>query len=320
MIRSLTLAAVLALAACQTADETPVADAGHAAMDHAAVDPTADPDLAFIDGMTPHHAGALDMARLAPERAASPEVRALAEAVVRSQTAEADTLRAWRTRWFADAPAAASGTAMAGMDMTAMDMDALRAASGAAFDRLFLYGMIAHHAGAVPMAADAHRRSSRPEVQALAARIVRDQAREIGQMQALLDGMAPAPSEAAAQSTATTPARSAEPVVPPTATAEPAAPPAAAPAPEGRTVAVRVTDSGFEPARVSVPVGVASTLVFTRTSSATCATSVVGPALGIAETALPLGEAVRVRVMPERAGELAFACGMDMFTGVVVAQ
>ena len=308
------LAGALTLAACQSDDAAPAAD-GHDAMGHAAADTTVHPDLAFIDGMLPHHEGALDMARLASARAASPEVRTLAETIVRAQTAEIDTLRAWRARWFADAPAASG---MAGMDMGGTDMDALGTASGEAFDRLFLYGMIAHHADAVPMAADAHRRSARPEVRALAARIVREQASEIGQMQTLLDGLAAAaPPEAAAQTpapsaaptTATTPAPRAAPVVTP-----------AAPAADGRTVAVAVTDSGFEPARVSLPVGVASTLVFTRTSESTCATSVVSPALGIAETALPLGEAVSVRVTPARAGRLAFACGMDMFTGGVVAQ
>ena len=105
----------------------------------------------------------------------------------------------------------------------------------------------------------------------------------------------------------------------------PAAPDAPAPAPSartasGQTVAVAVTTSGFEPDRVTLPVGVRSRLVFTRTTDATCATSVKGPALGFPETPLPLGEAVTVEVTPAESGELAFACGMDMVSGVVVAQ
>jgi hypothetical protein len=119
--------------------------------------------------------------------------------------------------------------------------------------------------------------------------------------------VAPPEAESEGVSTATSPA----------ATPADEAPPAA---PEGRTVAVRVTADGFEPARIPLPVGVESRLVFTRTSDATCATSVRSPALGIAETDLPLGEAVTVRVTPARAGDLAFGCNMDMVTGAVVAQ
>lgn len=286
-------------------------------------EPSADPDLRFIDGMMPHHEGALGMARLAADRAASPEVRALAQTIVQEQTAEIDTLRAWRARWFPGAPMAGSGTAMAGMDHTAMDTQALDGASGEALDRLFLTQMIAHHAGAIPMAADAHARTARPEVRALASHIVRDQAREIGQMQTLLDARVPA--GAPVETTAgTAPAPDAPPTAAPAPTTDTPAPPAAAPppvaAPAPRTVAIQVTAGGFEPARFDLPVGVASRLVFTRTSDATCATSVLSPALGLAETALPLGQAVSVEVRPQRAGEFTFACGMDMVTGVIVAR
>lgn len=96
--------------------------------------------------------------------------------------------------------------------------------------------------------------------------------------------------------------------------------PAVETAPEPQTVRVGVTAAGFEPGRIELPAGVSSRLVFTRTTENTCATSVKSPDLGLPETPLPLGEPVAVEVRPERAGTYAFACGMDMVSGTLVAQ
>lgn len=46
---------------------------------------------------------------------------------------------------------------------------------------------------------------------------------------------------------------------------------------------------------------------------------VVFPALNIRRT-LPLNEPVVIEFTPPKAGDIAFACGMDMFQGIVVVQ
>jgi plastocyanin domain-containing protein len=66
-----------------------------------------------------------------------------------------------------------------------------------------------------------------------------------------------------------------------------------------------------------VPAGVPLQLTFIRTTDATCATEIVIPDLEIRQ-ALPLNQKVTVEIPARAAGELAFACGMDMLKGTIV--
>ncbi len=152
-------------------------------------------DQQFIDMMVPHHEGALAMARLAQERAERPEVRQLAEDILRSQDAEISRMRQWRREWFGNETTPSMNKmpmlgGMAGMmgdsgqtmDMAA-DVERLRSASGP-FDIAFIDTMIPHHQSAIEAGRLALQQSARPEIKDLALAIIEAQQREIGQMQA----------------------------------------------------------------------------------------------------------------------------------------
>jgi uncharacterized protein (DUF305 family) len=55
----------------------------------------ADPDVAFVRGMIPHHQGAIDMARVVLKYGKDEQARKWAEDVIRQQQREIDEMQAW---------------------------------------------------------------------------------------------------------------------------------------------------------------------------------------------------------------------------------
>jgi uncharacterized protein (DUF305 family) len=111
-------------------------------------------DVTFVQMMIVHHAQALEMAQLAPERASGTGLRALAARISAAQGPEIS----WLKRWLADrklpeTDPAHDHTTMPGMQTPAA-VAALTAARGAEFDRKFVTMMTAHHRGALQMAGD----------------------------------------------------------------------------------------------------------------------------------------------------------------------
>ena len=56
---------------------------------------TGNADKDFIKGMLPHHQGAVDMARIVIQYGKDPEVRKLAEAIIKAQNEEIDWMKGW---------------------------------------------------------------------------------------------------------------------------------------------------------------------------------------------------------------------------------
>jgi plastocyanin domain-containing protein len=83
-----------------------------------------------------------------------------------------------------------------------------------------------------------------------------------------------------------------------------------------RTVEMEVTEDGYVPAKIKAIKGEKLRLVVTRKTDRTCAREIVIKDHGVNKP-LPLGKAVTVELTPKASGEIKYACGMDMITGVI---
>ncbi len=140
-------------------------------------------DLQFIDTMSVHHGNAIDMAKMAAAKAQHPELKAFAKKIVDDQEKEIGQMKSWRDGWYAGKSQAVN-LELPGMmhSMNGMNMDGLNAATGAAFDLMFLNMMTQHHQGAVAMAKEALLKAEHAEIKQLARRISDAQQQEIAQM------------------------------------------------------------------------------------------------------------------------------------------
>ncbi|MFI2763665.1 DUF305 domain-containing protein [Streptomyces echinatus] len=149
-------------------------------------------DVAFAQGMIPHHRQALEMAGLADGRASSARVKDLAARIEKAQDPEIRTMTGWLKAWGEEVPMAGmdhSGhSGMPGMSgmMSDADMTALKKATGKDFDTRFLSLMVRHHQGAVEMAATEQDKGRDSAAKAVAGGIVTAQNAEIKEMKQLL--------------------------------------------------------------------------------------------------------------------------------------
>jgi uncharacterized protein (DUF305 family) len=134
----------------------------------AVLPPRSAADVEFMQGMIMHHAQAVEMTAMIASHTQNKDLRSLGARISSSQADEIKFMK----RWLAARGEAISSPMpeMPGMDMphesshekmalmpgmlTPQQMEALRKASGARFDRLFLAGMIQHHNGALRMVKD----------------------------------------------------------------------------------------------------------------------------------------------------------------------
>ncbi len=118
-------------------------------------------DVQFMSGMIIHHEQAVLMAGWAPAHDAGPGVARLCRKIAVSQHDDIALMENWLrdhgqpipdTTWVFDYTGQGMKThhLMAGM-LSTEQLAALDAARGPEFDRLFLEGMIGHHAGALTM-------------------------------------------------------------------------------------------------------------------------------------------------------------------------
>ena len=137
-------------------------------------------DLKFAEEMIPHHEQAVLMSDIALTNSTSDDILALARDIKAAQAPEIEQMGGWE----GVRPSMHMGHMMDGM-LSDEQIQELRDTEGAAFDRLFLEGMILHHEGAIKIAQKVTGSTNR-EVAALAASIIAAQEKEIAFMKELI--------------------------------------------------------------------------------------------------------------------------------------
>ena len=173
-----------------------------------------DADVAFMQGMILHHQQAVEMSELVEERTNNEEVVTIAGKILSSQADEIEFMNGWLSD-------RGEQTVMVGMDHSGMDhsghgnhghhamdhsqmagmatpeqMAELATLEGAAFDKMFLTLMIAHHEGAITMVEDLLEQpgsASDPVLFQFVGDIEADQSSEIDRMDTLLAGLSADP-------------------------------------------------------------------------------------------------------------------------------
>lgn len=176
----------------------------------ASLPPISRTEVGFMQGMIHHHSQAVEMVALMQKRTTNKALLLLGAKIGHSQADE----MAFMKRWLAtrgEATEMKMNMSMGDMDdmgdmhaghtmqhemlmpgmLTAEQMKALAAAKGAAFDRLFLTGMVQHHQGALTMVkemTDASGPAQDAELYNFAADVDTGQRAEIKIMQNMLAG------------------------------------------------------------------------------------------------------------------------------------
>lgn len=199
MKRFLIVLATLALAgaACGTTDTGMDPATGSDTADHN------DADIAFLQGMIPHHQQAITMSELATENTDNDEVLDLADRISSAQGPEIQQMESLLETWGVESEGGMGGD-MEGMGgggheghggggggghpgmLTDGQLDELAADEGEEFDRLFLTGMIEHHEGAITSSEKVLEEGASDEVKQLARDIIEVQEVEIAEMEELL--------------------------------------------------------------------------------------------------------------------------------------
>lgn len=184
--------AAVALAGCGSTT-APSATSSTASAATSATTQHNDADVAFVQGMVPHHSQAVAMSQLVAGHTSNPKVIDLATRIAQAQGPEITQMQGFLQSW--NVPAAPTGGGMGGMAgsgsampgmMSDQQMQQLGAANGAAFDTMWLQMMTEHHTGAITMAQTELRDGQSADAKALAQKIIDAQQTEIATMKQLL--------------------------------------------------------------------------------------------------------------------------------------
>ncbi|MDH2997036.1 hypothetical protein A1D22_04965 [Pasteurellaceae bacterium LFhippo2] len=146
-----------------------------------------DPDASFAKGMIPHHEGAVAMANIQLKYGKSPEIRQLAEQILKAQQPEIDMMNEWLKSHKSVIATNALEHTKAYQDSMGSHNVMLEGTQDKDPDVAFVKGMIPHHQGAVDMANIQLKYGKNQKMRQLAQEIIKAQEAEITFMKQWLD-------------------------------------------------------------------------------------------------------------------------------------
>lgn len=146
-----------------------------------------DPDIAFAKGMIPHHQGAIDMANIQLKYGKDPEIRQLAEQVLKAQQPEIDMMNQWLATYTAQQLNENLSHIKAYQESMGSHDVMMNGTQENDPDIAFVKGMIPHHQGAIDMAKIQLKYGKTEQMRKLAEDIIKAQQVEIDFMKQWLE-------------------------------------------------------------------------------------------------------------------------------------
>jgi uncharacterized protein (DUF305 family) len=143
---------------------------------------SSDAEQAFLQTMVPHHEMAIEMAKMAEQKAKSPVIKKMSGEIIRTQSEEIAKMKAIHQRLFnGELKSDMMAHDRLGLSMEEagmkMDMDMLESARD--FDKAFAEQMVMHHQGSINMARKVLEKTQDAEIRSLAEAIIQAQTKEI---------------------------------------------------------------------------------------------------------------------------------------------
>lgn len=109
-------------------------------------------DLRYVDEMMAHHRGAILLAQKAVDKTQRPEIKALAEEIIKNEPVAIDELYGWKKEWYGD------------IKKVKEPIVANLGEGDQTFDLRFLNALIFHHQSGILMTKEVRQKSSRSEI------------------------------------------------------------------------------------------------------------------------------------------------------------
>jgi len=140
----------------------------------------------FLQMMTQHHEGGIEMAQACQQKASRAELKQFCSKMATAQGAERQQMMGWRKDWYRDLGGAQKSEMQKMVMQHKQHMAKLNTLVGDAFDQSFLDMMIQHHRQAVADSKACVAQAEHAELKQLCGKMQSDQEKEIGQMQGWL--------------------------------------------------------------------------------------------------------------------------------------